>query len=95
MNPPIPAKELEIHVISGDPKDDPYGQGFTSMTAKFLLTDPSAMERLKVAGKSLITLRCARFVISGSVLETDGKKGSMSVMNLDLRPMDPKPKITV
>jgi hypothetical protein len=74
----VVVKEVTVKVLTGDPSEDPHGQGFSVIFAEALVEDDAAVDRLAVAKEngSPVTLRCAMLDVRGSV--TKGEREGRS-----------------
>jgi len=65
----ISVKNLSVNVATGGPQEDPYGQGFASLTAEFESKDNELIEQLinLKNKKTIVKLQCAMLEVTGHI----------------------------
>jgi hypothetical protein len=84
----IRVKHLRIEVITGDPANDPHGQGFSAVIGYVEKADPAVFGQLsKVrANRDEVTIRCAALEIDGTVGKIqDGKNSCVCIAVSEVR----------
>lgn len=92
--------ELTVRVVTGDPSDDPYGQGFSAIYAEALASDKVDVARLLDAKerKASVTLSCAMLDVLGPITKAEtGAKSTKFVLAIEgityRRPTHPWEKV--
>ncbi|MFO0875299.1 MAG: hypothetical protein U0575_15200 [Phycisphaerales bacterium] len=69
MDDVIVVKELIVRVATGDPSEDPHGQGFSAIYAVVETNDTTTIERLIEAKqrRASVTIRCAMLDVFGPI----------------------------
>ena len=73
----IVVPRLDVSVVTGEPKDDPYGQGFSAIFAAIETSDADMASRLRAVHRSgdTVTLRCAMLDVTGPITKVDRNSG--------------------
>jgi hypothetical protein len=73
MSEIIRVKNLSVRVVTGDPSNDPYGQGFASILAEFETDEKELVEQLlDIRNKNAVTtIRCAMLEVTGRITNTN------------------------
>lgn len=69
MSEKIIVKNISVRVVTGDPSNDPYGQGFALISAEFESDEHELIKHLMdVRNKNkVITIRCAMLEVTGRI----------------------------
>lgn len=72
----VTVSQMSINVVTGEAKDDPYGQGFASISATIETNDGAVIERLTRASREQeqINVRCAMLDVIGSIGRVETKR---------------------
>ena len=73
----IGVKRLSVNVVTGEAKDDPYGQGFAAISATSETDDEAVAQHLLHASREgeAVTVRCAMLDVTGPVTKLSVESG--------------------
>ena len=86
MNLQIQVKGLVIQVTTGQPVEDPHGQGFSAKTAEFLTSDAEQIQALNKARSehSMINVSCSDLHVTGQIWKTQSdSKSAKFIMSIE------------
>lgn len=71
----IIVKELAVRVVTGDPSEDPYGQGFSVIFAEAAVSESADVARLLDAKerRARVTFRCAMLDAVGTITKAEAE----------------------
>jgi hypothetical protein len=78
--------ELTVRVVTGDPSEDTYGQGFSAIFADAFASDKVDVARLLDAKeqRAPVTLRCAMLDVFGPITKAEtGAKSTSFVLSVE------------
>jgi hypothetical protein len=78
MTGAIIVPQLSIHVATGEAADDPWGQGFSAISAEVVTSDPVLVDILSNAKRERrqVVLRCALLDVIGPITRVATEAGS-------------------